>query len=373
MNAQTSRRRALPLLLTGIAAALLFIAALQVPAVHAGKSRWGEGYLPNVELLTEDGRAVRFYDDLVKGRVVVFSFIYTSCRDICPLVTARLAEAYQQLGAAAGKDIHFVSISIDPDNDTPARLKQHAEAFRSDKSWVFVTGRPENVKLVRHKLGERSRKLTEHSAQIMLYNDNTGDWSRDSAFADLGALTMSIQSMIPEWRANAGLGGVVTAEASGAAPLELPGQALFVKACATCHSIGKGRRVGPDLGAVTSRRDRLWLQRFIRQPAAMHAAGDPIALQLAAEYPAVRMPNLQLSEADVSDVLTYLDARTFAIAAADDETAAEHARTHDHGSYGGHGPEAHAPGDGGQGGNATLAPAGKAAPHHHHDHGHHRH
>lgn len=366
MTAKPSRRRSVALLLSLITAALVHLAGMQ--AAHADKSRWGEGYLPNVELLTADGRAVRFYDDLVKGRVVVFSFIYTSCRDICPLVTARLAEVYEQLGPAAGKDIRFVSISIDPDNDTPARLQQHAAAFRSDPAWVFVTGRPENIKLVRHKLGERSRKLTEHSAQIMLYNDMTGDWSRDSAFADLGALKLSILSMVPEWRASAGLAGVVSSETEGAAPVELPGQALFAKACATCHTVGKGRRIGPDLAGVTARRERDWLQRFIRAPAAMHAAEDPIAVQLAAEFPAVRMPNLQLSVADVSDVLTYLDARTFAVAAADDELSAAHARSHQHGS---HGAAGH---DSGQSRHPSAPTPDHKHQHGHHEHGHdHRH
>lgn len=362
--------------------ALLLLAGLLLlltgPA-PATASRWGEGYLPNVKVLTQDGREVHFYDDLIKNRVVVFSFIYTTCRDICPLVTARLAEVYEQLGEAAGKDIHFVSISIDPENDTPERLKQHADAFRSDPRWVFVTGKPENIKLVRHKLGERSRKLTEHGAQIMLYNDNTSEWSRDSAFADLGALTLSVRSMIPEWRATAGLGAVAVAEHAGAAPPELPGQALFAKACATCHTIGKGARVGPDLDGVTSRRDRQWLTRFIRAPSAMHASKDPIALELARQFPNVRMPNLQLSDADAGDLLIYLEARSFAVAAAASD-AAEGRPPHDHAAHAGHdGGAGHA----GHGSHDQTAPhaTGRASPpgsaaaggQHDHHHGHHHH
>lgn len=348
--------------LFALGVAAVIFAAVTATSVHA-KSRWGEGYLPNVPLLTQDGREVRFYDDVLKDRVVVISFIYTSCRDICPLVTARLAQVYEQLGEIAGRDIQFISISLDPENDTPEKMREHANAFRSDQRWLFLTGQPDNVKLVRHKLGERSRKLTEHGAQIMLYNDVTGEWSRDSSFADLGALTLSIRSMIPELRATAGLGAVAVAETGPAAP-ELPGQALFAKACATCHTIGKGARVGPDLDAVTTRRDRKWLASFIRQPSAMHAAKDPIALALAAQFPKVRMPNLQLSEADTDDLLTYLDARTFAVAHADS------AGPHDHSTHGGHAGHAH-------GGHAkpTEATAPAAAPKadtkHHGHHGHH--
>lgn len=383
VRAATARIADPRLLALMFAAALFWLSA----AATASASRWGQGYLPNVELLTQDGKTVRFYDDVINDRVTVISFIYTTCRDICPLITARLAEVYERLGEAAGKDIQFVSISIDPENDTPERLKAHADAFRSDQRWLFLTGKPDNVKLVRHKLGERSRKLTEHGAQIMLYNDMTGEWSRDSAFADLGALALAIRSMIPTWRATAGLDAVAVAETSGPSAPELPGQALFAKACATCHSIGQGARVGPDLNGVTARRERDWLTRFMKAPRAMHANKDPIALALAEQFPAVRMPNLRLSDADTDDLIAYLDARSFAIAAAAEDAAAGRP-PHDHAAHA-EGGGGHAVHHGDHGNHtaatsaATAAPratvetsGGKPAPRndgHAHHHGHHHH
>jgi protein SCO1 len=335
--------------LRGVAARGLVLAALLISATAmpvSAKSRWGKNYLPNVELVTQDGEPVRFYDDVLKDKIVLISFVYTTCRDICPLITARLAQVYEQLGAAAGRDIHFVSISIDPVNDTPAKLKEHAQAFRSDPNWVFLTGDPVRIGLVRHKLGERSRKLTEHGAQVMLYNDRTGEWSRDSAFADLGALTIAVRSMDPGWRVGAGRAVAAGREVGGPqginanAPTdERPGQALFVKACASCHSIGQGDRVGPDLKDITSRRDRRWLVRFIRWPSKLHQEKDPAALALAAAYPRVRMPNLQVSEADVTDLLAYLDARSFAVAAPDaaGHEHSMHGAAHDHSAHVNHG------------------------------------
>lgn len=321
------------------------VAAGLTLAAGVAEARWGKDYLPNVEVVKQDGKRVRFYDDVLKDKITVISFIYTTCRDICPLITARMAQVYEQLGAAAGRDVHFVSISIDPENDTPEKMKEHAEAFRSDPNWLFLTGEKANIDLVRHKLGERSRKLTEHAAQVMLYNDRTGEWSRDSAFADLGALALAIRSMDPAWRATTGGSGQHAAhlrQSDAKMSSDLPGQALFVKACAACHTIGQGDRVGPDLKDVSQRREKSWLMRFVRTPSRLHAEKDPTALALAAAYPKVRMPNLQMSDADVVDLLSYIDARSFAAAAPEghaghaghDQAAHGHsAHQHPHGSH----------------------------------------
>ena len=93
----------------------------------------------------------------------------------------------------------------------------------------------------------------------------------------------------------------------------MPGQALFVKTCGACHTVGGGGRVGPDLGGeVTTRRTRDWLTSYIMEPEKLRARQDPVALSLAAKYPAVRMPNLGLSEFDSSDVIAYIEAMTYA-------------------------------------------------------------
>ena len=70
----------------------------------AAERHWREGYIPNVPVVSQDGRSLRFYDDVLKGKVSIISFIYTSCRDICPVVTARLSQLEDKLGDAAGRD-----------------------------------------------------------------------------------------------------------------------------------------------------------------------------------------------------------------------------------------------------------------------------
>ena len=90
---------------------------------------WGRDYFPNIRLLDQDGRPVRFFDDLIEGKVVAINFIFTGCTDSCPLETARLRQVQKLLGDRVGKDIFFYSISIDPYNDTPTTLKRYAEKF----------------------------------------------------------------------------------------------------------------------------------------------------------------------------------------------------------------------------------------------------
>jgi len=112
-----------------------------------------------------------------------------------------------------------------------------------------------------------------------------------------------------------------------------PGQVLFKKLCAPCHTVGVGDRVGPDLRGITNRRDQTWLSSFIQSPAKLRARQDPDALALAAEYPAVRMPALGLSQNDAADLVSYLAAETARLADADVPTlpaSSQHDHHHHH-------------------------------------------
>lgn len=288
---------------------LLLLAAIGLTAPAEGR-RWGQDYLPNVAVLDQDRKELRFYDDLLRGKIAVISFVYTSCASICPLVIARLAEVQDALGDAVGRDIFFISISIDPIPDTPEKLKEHKEVFGAGPGWSFITGNIENIDLIRYKLGERSGKaIAQHKNEVLLYNDLTGEWARDSAFSDLGVLTLNIREMDPKVRATGSAHAGATAAALHANDHNQPGQALFIKACAACHSIGGGVKVGPDLAGLTTRRSRQWISAYMRAPERMRRDGDAAALELRKAFPAVRMPSLSLSEDDARDLITYIEMR----------------------------------------------------------------
>lgn len=291
------------------ACAVLFamLAAAQIFAAFPAEARrWGRDYLPNVPVVTQDGKTLAFYDDVIKGKLVVINFLYTTCRDVCPLTSARLAQVQERLGDKLGRDVFFVSVSIDPETDTPALLKAQAEALRARPGWLFLTGKRADIDAIRYKLGERSRSLTEHRNEVLFGNDRTGEWARESVFGDLLRFEHSLRQMDPSLRDDSPV--MSSAEGAGlnAVISGTPGQGLYNKACGPCHTVGGGDRVGPDLHGITERRDAEWLKKFITDPERMRAQGDPIALELAAARPGIRMPNLGLSRVDAEDLIAYL-------------------------------------------------------------------
>jgi protein SCO1/2 len=267
-------------------------------------NRWGANYFPNVPLTTQDGKTVHFYEDLIKGRSVAINFIFTDCTEVCPLETANLVQVYKQLGSRAGKDVVFYSISIDPKRDTPEVLKAYAGKFGA--TWLFLTGKEEDIRLLGRKLGvlrdRDARAGSHHAAQLMLGDEPKGQWQRNSAVDSPPFLAARMGTFFG-WRDTAP--GKSYAEARPVVGHN--GERLFQSKCSACHTLGQGDRVGPDLAGVTARRDRAWLARYIRAPEALLAAGDPTATALFRQYKQIRMPNLKLGSSDVADIVSFLE------------------------------------------------------------------
>src|SRR5262245_19268857 len=94
-------------------ALLAILAAAWLGSSGAQASRWGKEYFPEVSLVSQDGKTLRFYDDLIKNKIFVINFLYTTCRDICPLTASRLAELQEKLGDSVGRGTFAHSISVD--------------------------------------------------------------------------------------------------------------------------------------------------------------------------------------------------------------------------------------------------------------------
>lgn len=308
-----------------LAAMMMLCVGLAANAL-AGPGR-GEDYFTNLEVRDQDGRVLKFYDDVLKDKLVVISFIYTSCQDICPLTTARLAQVKDKLGERMGRDVFFVSLSVDPEFDTPERLKGFANAFNTGRGWTLITGTPENIRVIKAKLGDRSQKVWEHRNEVVLGNDRTGEWARNSALGDLDRLTIDILQMDPVWRET------VHDVSSNDAALDMPdhpGETLFSKLCSSCHTVGVGNRVGPDLRDVAGRRGDKWLTRFIMNPRKMVEAKDPEALAIDAAFPNVQMPTLGLTQTDTADLIAYLKFATKRLEEPPGEGHAHDHKAHDH-------------------------------------------
>jgi len=287
-------------------AALAALAILSAATTGDAQMRRGPEFFPNLPVVNQNGETLKFYDDLIKDKIVIVMFIYTSCTDICPLTTARMTLIEDKLGNAVGRDIFIVSMTVDPEVDTPEKLKAYSKSFATGPGWTFVTGKPEDIRAINYRLGERSKVLSDHRNEIVLGNDVTGEWQRDNVMGDLDRVVTTIREMDPKWRAQVQPAARNSAMNTGLAMGMQPGQAMYKKICAPCHTIGVGDKVGPDLRGVTERRDRAWLARYLRNPPAMLAMNDPVARELAARFDPVRMPNLRLSEQDADDLISFL-------------------------------------------------------------------
>ena len=274
-------------------------------------------HFPNVELITQDGKKVRFYDDLIKGKVVALELIYTTCKYNCPLETARMVQLQKLLSDRMGKDIFFYSITIDPEHDTPEVLKAYAEKYHVGPGWTFLTGKEADIKLISKKLGldklPNGNDPDGHTPSLLIGNEATGIWMRNSALDNTKFMALKIQNLLG-YSAQAAV-NMETASRTESVKLDIDkGAYLFATRCAACHTIGNGDKVGPDLLGVTSVRERAWLSRMIIEPDKLIEEKDPIATSLFKKYREIRMPRLGLPEADVNTLIEFMKTQTASFA-----------------------------------------------------------
>ena len=275
-------------------------------------AQWGETHFPNVELTTQNGKKVRFYDDLIKGKVVAIELIYTTCKYSCPLETARLVQLQKLLGDRMGKDVFFYSITIDPEHDTPEVLKDYAEKYHVGPGWLFLTGKEADIKLLSRRLGLDSlpngNDPDGHTPSLLIGNEATGIWMKNSALDNTRFTALKIQELMGYQAQAVNMGAANRTEA---VKLNIDkGAYLFTTRCAACHTIGNGDKVGPDLLGVTSVRDRAWLGRMISESDKLIAEQDPIATALYKKYKGISMPRLGLPETDVDTLINYMKTQT---------------------------------------------------------------
>ncbi|HEF4762881.1 TPA: SCO family protein [Pseudomonas putida] len=337
MKLHTPRSRALLMHLVLLMAVGLLVSQLLVanqapptpapaPAAEASETAvvdsatpWGADYFPNTLLTDQNGRQVRFFDDLIKGKVVVINFIFTSCSDSCPLETARLRQVQKLLGDRVGKDIFFYSISIDPLSDTPEVLKAYAQRFQVGPGWQFLTGEFADVTELRQKLGlfidgVDNGRSKDHNLSLIVGNQQTGRWMKASPFENPWILADQLANTLHNWKERS------IAQSYDKAPEIRPpsnGEELFRTRCASCHSLGPTdgqgiglRSIGPDLIGVTRQRDPAWLNRWIREPDRMLSEKDPLAMELYERFNRIPMPNLRIDERSAQSIIEFLQEET---------------------------------------------------------------
>lgn len=151
--------------------------------------------IPDVPVLDQDGTPKRFYTDLVKGKVVAINFVFTTCTTICPPMGANFAKLQKLLGERAGRDVQLISVSIDPNIDTPERMKAWAQKFGAGPGWTLVTGDREEITRLLKALGVYTASVSDHSPLVLLGNDARHQWTRAYGLAAPAKLADLIAGM----------------------------------------------------------------------------------------------------------------------------------------------------------------------------------
>jgi protein SCO1/2 len=172
---------------------------------ESGREIMRRRFFPNVTLVTHEGRKVRFYDDLLKDKIVVLNFMYATCTGICPTITSHLVRArkiLQERGLA--RQVSFYSITLKPQEDTPTRLKEYAEMHGAGPGWLFLTGNPDDIELLRQRLGyadinpEVDKDTSRHNGMIRIGNEPQSLWSACQGSAQPEWIAEEISFVVPK-------------------------------------------------------------------------------------------------------------------------------------------------------------------------------
>jgi protein SCO1/2 len=161
-----------------------------------GEVSAAQRYFPDVTLITQDQEKMRLYSDLLKGKVVVINSFFSNCQGSCPLTTATLAKIQDWLGDRLGKQVSLISISVAPEEDTPAQLKSFAQRFEAKPGWYFLTGGRGNVNLTLSKLGQYVAKKEDHPNSFVIGNDRTGLWIKASGLTKAEDIIKVVEAVL---------------------------------------------------------------------------------------------------------------------------------------------------------------------------------
>jgi len=166
--------------LVAVPAVGLAEAALKAPAADAAAAEEkARNYFTDLEVVDQNGKRMRFYSGVLKDRVVLINFVFTNCLDACPMMTKKLIQTRKLLVDSVKDDIWFVSVSVDPERDTPEAMKAFAKKQGVDESrWLFLTGSKENLNIIVKRLGQYTPEVEAHSTLMLAGNDKTRHWTR---------------------------------------------------------------------------------------------------------------------------------------------------------------------------------------------------
>jgi protein SCO1/2 len=169
--------------------------------VISSRERIRDCYFPPLTLMTHEGKEVRFYDDLVKDKIVLLNFMYVKCEGVCMPITMNLKRVQDLFGERMGRDIFICSFTLKPQEDTVDSLRHYAEMHHVKAGWSFITGSVADMGTVRRKLGyvdpdpEYDKDLKNHIGIIKYGNEPLERWGGTPGMRNPAAIVKSVMAM----------------------------------------------------------------------------------------------------------------------------------------------------------------------------------
>jgi cytochrome oxidase Cu insertion factor (SCO1/SenC/PrrC family) len=152
--------------------------------------------IPDVVVMDQNNNKVHFYSDLIKGRTVAVNFIFTACTTICPPLTANFAKVQKTLLERGKTEVRLISVSVDPEGDTPEKMKSYAGLFHAQPGWTFVTGTRSDLEQIWRAFSVTSSIKQDHPATVVIGNDAAHTWTYASGLTSASKLVTAVESVL---------------------------------------------------------------------------------------------------------------------------------------------------------------------------------
>jgi protein SCO1 len=165
---------------------------------EAAENTSARQYFTDVILQGQEGRPLRLYTDLMRGKVVVVQSFFCSCRAACPSLVTKFTKIQERFRNRMGKDLHLLSISVDPERDSPEVLKAYAQRIGAGPGWFFLTGPNQDVEFALQKFGQKVESRDNHSNLFVIGNNRTGLWKKAMGLSNDEAIIDVVASVLDD-------------------------------------------------------------------------------------------------------------------------------------------------------------------------------
>ncbi|HEX7155093.1 MAG TPA: SCO family protein [Thermoanaerobaculia bacterium] len=172
----------------------LFLLLLAVPSF--AQQGPAATYFKDIVLTDQHGKRVRLYEDVMKGHTVVMNSFFATCTGSCPVMTKTYLALQERYADRLGKDLRLVSITVDPQTDTPSALLEYARRAKAKNGWFLLTGSKEEVELALKKIGQYAENREAHKNVMIIGNDRTGLWKKAFALAKTNEVAAVVDSVL---------------------------------------------------------------------------------------------------------------------------------------------------------------------------------